>query len=668
MLFMLFGILIHVFMKLCDDEGINKVTIYSDHKSILYFIKLISESKKRIDIYGNLETLSLDLDLSNIFHNFKINGIKIRYIIDISGNNVDICKKLNEICEIHHMSGLKGNFILNEREYICINHPKIHSSFEKDKENNIHIICTNVKEIVTQQQCIFDTFWNNSIPALEKINEIEKYKKDIYFEPKNVLIHVQDHNHATCIFKNNIDNAKSEVLIAFTSIAYLLFLDKTIDLTNIIKNAKNRDVSVIIFYRQKIDDDDIYPQHKLKDIEIQQQLFFAAIKQHAQIKNILELDGNILVTDNTTVLAINSSKITETDIMAYDKNNYKVTGIYSNYTNIVNNFGNLIHALWSEKETINSIFAAKNQIIDSYNQVTINKEQKEINKIQKDLIDITAHELRTPIQIIEGYIELALEDKRYNAFDSQNGNFLHIIQSNASRLSLLIDQTLDIAKIENNSLHLNKLRCNLNKEIQTIVDEYNTKLLKSKYKIYDDNDSQIRILFSRLDTIHPIFVNMDKLRIYQVITNLINNSIKSIEDKNDHIVNDDDNNKKKDGVITISIKLLKSPLNIYKDDNSKSYNLTNNIYNDVTNSHGKYEKQETKQFAIINIKDSGKGISKEIMSKIFTKFGSFSDKGVGFGLFISKHIIEAHGGKIWAQNNFNNEKNGATFSFSLPVI
>ena len=155
---MLFGILIHVFMKLCDDEGINKVTIYSDHKSILYFIKLISESKKRIDIYGNLETLSLDLDLSNIFHNFKINGIKIRYIIDISGNNVDICKKLNEICEIHHMSGLKGNFILNEREYICINHPKIHSSFEKDKENNIHIICTNVKEIVTQQQCIFDTF------------------------------------------------------------------------------------------------------------------------------------------------------------------------------------------------------------------------------------------------------------------------------------------------------------------------------------------------------------------------------------------------------------------------------------------------------------------------------------------------------------------------------
>ena len=102
----------------------------------------------------------------------------------------------------------------------------------------------------------------------------------------------------------------------------------------------------------------------------------------------------------------------------------------------------------------------------------------------------------------------------------------------------------------------------MNKEIQTIVDEYNTKLLKSKYKIYDDNDSQIRILFSRLDTIHPIFVNMDKLRIYQVITNLINNSIKSIEDKNDHIVNDDDNNKKKDGVITISIKLLKSPLNI----------------------------------------------------------------------------------------------------------
>ena len=58
------------------------------------------------------------------------------------------------------------------------------------------------------------------------------------------------------------------------------------------------------------------------------------------------------------------------------------------------------------------------------------------------MIDITAHELRTPIQIIEGYIELALEDKRYNAFDSKNGNFLQIIQSNASRLSLLIQSNV----------------------------------------------------------------------------------------------------------------------------------------------------------------------------------------------------------------------------------
>ena len=69
---------------------------------------------------------------------------------------------------------------------------------------------------------------------------------------------------------------------------------------------------------------------------------------------------------------------------------------------------------------------------------------------------------------------------------------------------------------------------------------------------------------------------------------------------------------------------------------------------------------------IISIKDNGTGIDSEIYPRLFTKFASKSFQGTGLGLFISKNIIEAHGGKIWAKNN--DDGKGATFSFSLPII
>ena len=69
---------------------------------------------------------------------------------------------------------------------------------------------------------------------------------------------------------------------------------------------------------------------------------------------------------------------------------------------------------------------------------------------------------------------------------------------------------------------------------------------------------------------------------------------------------------------------------------------------------------------IVSVKDTGTGIDPDVFPKLFSKFAITSDPGgTGLGLFISKNIIEAHGGRIWAENNANG--NGATFSFSLPI-
>jgi two-component system, OmpR family, sensor histidine kinase VicK len=117
-----------------------------------------------------------------------------------------------------------------------------------------------------------------------------------------------------------------------------------------------------------------------------------------------------------------------------------------------------------------------------------------------------------------------------------------------------------------------------------------------------------------------IFVVADRNRITQVISNLLDNALKFTSE----------------GIVSVDIERKK-----------------------------KLEEQDHQEEAIVTVEDTGSGINPEIFPRLFTKFSSKSFSGTGLGLYISKNIIEAHGGKIWTQNNSG--KCGATFSFSLPL-
>jgi signal transduction histidine kinase len=125
----------------------------------------------------------------------------------------------------------------------------------------------------------------------------------------------------------------------------------------------------------------------------------------------------------------------------------------------------------------------------------------------------------------------------------------------------------------------------------------------------------------------PIFVEADKVRIFQVISNLLSNAIKFTD---------------KQGTISISVERRR----------------------EVTEAAAPVE-NKNKEEVIVSIRDSGVGISPEISDRLFSKFATKSETGTGLGLFISKRIVEAHGGKIWAENNA--DAKGATFTFRLPL-
>jgi signal transduction histidine kinase len=210
-------------------------------------------------------------------------------------------------------------------------------------------------------------------------------------------------------------------------------------------------------------------------------------------------------------------------------------------------------------------------------QTELYEQLKVHDKMQKDFINIAAHELRTPIQPILGLSETVLSKSK----DETQKELLEVVVRNAKRLT----------------------RLNINGIVLNILEEYEGRDNKKK-----DN---VKIVFTPKD---DFFVEADKGRVMQVISNLMNNAIKFTLK----------------GTITVTTK-----------------------------------KKEENNEIIVSIKDTGSGIDPEIMSRLFSKFATKSQTGTGLGLFISQNIVEAHGGKIWAENNSDGK--GSTFSFSLPL-
>jgi signal transduction histidine kinase len=231
---------------------------------------------------------------------------------------------------------------------------------------------------------------------------------------------------------------------------------------------------------------------------------------------------------------------------------------------------------------------------------------------------LAAHELRTPTQVILGYSGILKEHPE------RVEKISDLIYNNAIRLQRLINNILDVTKIENKLLILYKKHFNLRELISSLVEEYRNRIKQ------DGRD--IELIYDKPYDINkdgPVFVYADKERIIQVISNLLENAIKFT----------------KTGYISITCDYIKNEDSIY--DKSVESSIIHNG-------------------GLVQIKDTGIGINKEIFPKLFTKFTSDSFQGTGLGLYISKNIIEAHGGNIGVQKNKESD-NGVTFYFSLPL-
>ncbi|HEY7573122.1 MAG TPA: HAMP domain-containing sensor histidine kinase, partial [Nitrososphaeraceae archaeon] len=335
------------------------------------------------------------------------------------------------------------------------------------------------------------------------------------------------------------------------------------------------------------------------------------LKQYCYHSNMIDVRYIVQMSDTkATILVIDRKSSLVMELRDDSKSTFiEAIGLstYSNSKAGVASYIAIFENLWKQTELYDQLKESKKQLDLAYEQV------QRHDKMQEEFINIAAHELRTPIQPILGLTQVI----RANTKNAKQRELLDITIRNAKRLEQLTEDILDVTRIEGHSLSLNKEQVDLNKIITDVIKDISS---PTSLTIYLNKETPIKLEYS-----HPqdILVQADKGRIIQVINNLLINAIKFTHKG------------------TISISLEKKREQDGNDGDGKDY-------------------------IIINVKDTGQGIDPEILPNLFTKFATKSQtRGTGLGLFISKNIVEAHGGKIWAQNNDNGI--GATFTFSLPI-
>lgn len=596
------------------EEGIEPIqTKVLENQEEIYkrFLDTIKKSNER---YVCSSIGGMQIIYNNFFNLYKDivekqkrgegNGIRWLTFIDNNKNSIDLVKKfLDAGIQVRHIKNLPSmNFSLNSNSI-----QTTIGGMEGGKFMS-KLLVSNEPAYVTQFTLFFNDLWDKyGIDAEERIKDIEE----------DMDYHIEVIRHSDKVWDLYLDlikSAQNEIFFIFPTPRAFIRQLKPVYLAKLLSRDKKAKVRILTpsnelveeVIKHLIEEDKEREEKKNKNnqkiLKLYRDSFFNSDIKIRFIEKMSQTKSTIVVVDRKHFLAMELKDDTkDTFAQAIGQSIYSTSkaGVLS-YVAIFEN-------LWRQSEL--------NQEIKESNEKLKNND-----KMQKEFINTAAHELRTPLQPILSLSQL-LKNK---IKDKEQKEMLEIIIKNTKRLKELAEDILDVTKIEGNNLNLNKNAFNIVDLLQSIIKEF-------EHSVVDNKEIKFEIHFKNVDSNTIVFA--DRNRIIQVISNLIDNSIKFITMKDEKVEN---------GLISINIEKTKI--------NNKENEGSNNFIDGV----------------IISIKDNGKGIDSEIYPRLFTKFTSMSFQGTGLGLFISKNIVEAHGGKIWAQNKGYGES-GAIFSFSLPL-
>lgn len=345
-------------------------------------------------------------------------------------------------------------------------------------------------------------------------------------------------------------------------------------------------------------------------------LWLTILESVTTLRNQFIIFAVIILAVSIALIIIFARSISRPLIKLRDITNEVSKGNFDTKIETQKGGGDELAQLSSSFENMRQTVVAKtNEILKA------NEELRQKDRLKDEFIDIAAHELRTPIQPILGLCQVLRDRiKRDNPapLNPEIDQILDIIIKDAKRLTRLAQRILDVTKIESQDFDLKLQKFEIVSALSSFISDFKKQVVRDRQ---DRQDLDLVFEFDGIrsgsdgTTNDEIYVIADRDRVIQVISNLLSNAVKFT----------------KSG--TISVQLSINPRN--------------------------------KEELIIGIKDTGVGINPTILPKLFTKFSSESTEGIGLGLYISKKIVQAHGGKIWAENNVDGK--GATFFFTLRI-
>ncbi|WP_458720315.1 ATP-binding protein [Candidatus Nitrosocosmicus sp. R] len=581
-------------------ENSDEVLICSDISMLkLAYRSLFIVYQKMMDRYDNKHHEGIrwivsvngkeDVELLRLFMDM---GIKIRSIKNLPIINYLVTDKI-------FLSNIEGN----------------HTS-EYDKLITSMLV-SNDPSYIRHYKTIFEDLWKNGIDVGDLINDI-----DLGYDPERIDI-ISRSNNVLDLYHTIVQSSKKEIMIIFPSTGAFIRQHKVGLISSIFETVKINGVKLKAL---------IPSDHRISRIieELKLEKNFDELKltniEYRDIESFLETRSTILIVDKKISLVMELRDDSKDSF-------YDAIGLstYSNSKAGVLSYVLFFENLWNQTEI-------------SINLKKANEKLRESESLQNDFIHIAAHELKNPLQPILMMSQVMKSILNQMALDEPGGEvrvnpahlneLLDIIIRNTNKLSKLTNNVLDITKIESNSLILDKEPIDMRKFLYDSIVDFNNQLLINGKKYTSDPKTNenigneiVKLIFHEDQVIEPnksaslptqkLVVEIDKSRILQVLTNLIDNAIK-FTSLNEQII----------------VKLNKYRFN----------NL---------------------DFAKVTIKDTGAGIDPDILPKLFSKFITKSVKGTGLGLYICKNIVSAHGGQIWAQNN--DGERGATFVFTIPI-
>ena len=622
-------------------SSVITTTVLENPKEIMDRAKYTTENSDQLSVcstFGGLQmALNIIFDsLIQVLNKYKQGQHKgVRWLGCMNTKeDVEIVKKFLDLgMQIRHTKDIPLNFSITDREF----------NFTLDKMENgkvcSSVLSSNDPTYIAHFSLLFESMWDSGIDANHRIKEIERGLE--HYETKII----QNSERIQQLLVHLIKSAKQEILFILptTNASYRQNKLGVIDL--LLNKAKIATTEAAAENSSTNDSSNSSSPVKVRlltplsaIIESRLQKYLAKVHENSYFDyrntdmTSPEIKATILIIDRKASLAIEVS-----DDLADNFVDAIGLATYSTSKPTVLSFISIFETLWMQTKLYQLLKESNKQLKLS------NEQLHEQGKIQQDFINIAAHELRTPIMPILNGIEMLEEslhhhytnnkEKKDNDGDDNNNKeinqeIIEVIIRNANRLKRLAEVILEVSNIENGTFRLDeKQRVDLQSIIIGIIDDMRKKYINKANRVQilfhynvDSNNNNYKNVDNNQKNV-GLIINCDSNKIDQALFNLVDNAMKFTDD----------------GKVIVSVK--------------------KEIVASDKNSGG---------CIVVRVSDTGTGIDSSIKQRLFEKFASKAKgHGTGLGLYISKNIIEAHGGKMWGENNADGK--GATFAFSLPL-